>query len=95
MQDRLCTDEAGPPAVAELRPVGPLRPDNSPEHWYTWWPDWVDQSHDDTLVPVVDGPEAIPRRGHRRRLDPVRPAVCHGWGHLGGFANTLPLGGTS
>ncbi len=80
--------------IAELRPQGPLRPDNSPEHWYTWWPDWVDQSRDDTLVPVVDGPEAIHVVVTGADSIPFA-AVCHGWGHLGGFAVTRALGGAS
>jgi hypothetical protein len=72
-------------SIAELRPLGPLRPDGSPEHWLEWWPDWIDQSRDDTLVPVVEratdihvvvsGADSIPWA-----------AVCPGWGHLGGFA---------
>jgi hypothetical protein len=71
--------------IGDLRPRGPLRPDNAPEHWYTWWPDWVDQSDDETLVPVVEraddilvmvcGADSIPWA-----------AVLPGWGHLGGFA---------
>ncbi len=76
--------------IATLRPRGPLRPDNSPEHWLEWWPDWVDQSRDDTLVPVVEratdihvvvtGADSIPWA-----------AVCPGWGHLGGFAVSRAL----
>lgn len=80
--------------IAELRPRGPLRPDTSPEHWYTWWPDWVDQSREDTLVPVVDSPEAIHVVVTGADSIPFA-AVCHGWGHLGGFAITRALEGAS
>jgi hypothetical protein len=77
-------------AIRELRPRGPLRPDNAPEHWYSWWPDWVDQTDDDTLVPVVEraddilvvvcGADSIPWA-----------AVLPGWGHLGGCAVTRAI----
>ena len=76
--------------IAELRPRGPLRPDNSPEHWYSWWPESVDQSRDDTLVPVVNGPEAIHLVVAGADSIPFA-AVCHGWGHLGGYAITHAL----
>lgn len=76
--------------IAELRPRGPLRPDNSPEHWYTWWPEWVDQSRDDTLVPVVDDADSIHVIVLGADSIPFA-AVCHGWGHLGGYAITEPL----
>jgi hypothetical protein len=76
--------------IGDLRPLGPLRPDTSSEHWYTWWPDWIDQSDDDTLVPIVEraddilvlvcGADSIPWA-----------AVLPGWGHLGGFAVTKEL----
>ena len=57
--------------LGAIRPRGPLRPDNSPEHWYSWWPQWVDQSDDDTLVPVVEEPGGHPRDGCRRRQHSV------------------------
>jgi hypothetical protein len=76
--------------IGDLRPRGPLRPDNDAAHFYSWWPDWVDQSDDDTLVPVVEragdihvlvcGADSIPWA-----------AVLPGWGHLGGFAVTKEL----
>ncbi|HEX7094329.1 MAG TPA: hypothetical protein VF183_00500 [Acidimicrobiales bacterium] len=78
--------------LGDLRPRGPLRPDNSPEHWYTWWPDWVDQSNDHTLVPVVERPSDIHVLVCGADSIPWA-AVLPGWGHLGGFAVTVPLGG--
>jgi hypothetical protein len=78
--------------IAELRPQGPLRPDTAPEHWYTWWPESVDQSRDDTLVPVVNGPESIHVMVTGADSIPF-VAVCHGWGHLGGHAITRALEG--
>lgn len=76
--------------IGDIRPRGPLRPDNSPEHFSTFWPDWVDQSDDDTLVPVVASPEAIHVVVAGADSIPWM-AVCPGWGHLGGFAVTRPL----
>lgn len=76
--------------LGEIRPRSAARPDNAAEHWYSWWPEWVDQSSDDTLVPVVEnandihivvtGADSIPWM-----------VVCHGWGHLGGLAVTRPI----
>lgn len=76
-----------------LRPCGPLRPGNDPEHFYVWWPAWVDQSRDDTMVPVVARPEDIHVVVTGADSIPWW-AVCPGWGHLGGFAVTKPLEST-
>lgn len=76
--------------IGDLRPRGPLRPDASPEHWYSWWPEWVDQSDDDTLVPVVERPDDIHVLVCGADSIPWA-AVLPGWGHLGGFATTVPL----
>jgi len=76
--------------IGDIRPRGPLRPDNSPEHWYSWWPEWVDQTSDDTLVPVVEKPDDIHVMVAGADSIPWI-AVCHGWGHLGGFAVTRPI----
>ncbi len=76
--------------LGDIRPRGPLRPDASPEHWYTWWPDWVDQSDDDTMVPVVERPEDIHVVVAGADSIPWI-AVCPGWGNLGGFAVTRPI----
>ena len=76
--------------LGEIRPRGPLRPDNAPEHWYSWWPEWVDQTDDATLVPVVERPEDIHVVVAGGDSIPWM-AVCAGWGHLGGFAVTLPV----
>jgi hypothetical protein len=76
--------------IGDLRPRGPLRPDTSAAHWYSWWPEWVDQSDDDTLVPVVEHPGDIHVVVCGADSIPWA-AVCPGWGHLGGFAETRPL----
>ena len=72
-------------SIGDLRPLGALRPDNDPEHWYSWWPDDVDQSRDDSMVPVVNSPDAIHVVVAGADSIPFA-AVCHGWGHLGGYA---------
>ncbi len=76
--------------IGDIRPRGPLRPDNSPAHWYSWWPAWVDQSSDDTLVPVVETPDDIHVVVAGADSIPWI-AVCPGWGHLGGFAVTRSI----
>jgi hypothetical protein len=70
-----------------LRPRGALRPDTDPAWFYDWWPDWVDQTRDDTEVPVVASPDAIHVVVTGADSIPWA-AVCPGWGHLGGFAVT-------
>ncbi|GJM38235.1 MAG: hypothetical protein DHS20C19_16020 [Acidimicrobiales bacterium] len=77
-------------SIGSIRPRSPARPDNSPEHWYTWWPEWVDQSDDDTLVPVVESPEDIHVLVSGADSIPWM-AVCNGWGNLGGLAVTRSL----
>ncbi|HUP72115.1 MAG TPA: hypothetical protein VM282_03625 [Acidimicrobiales bacterium] len=76
--------------IDDLRPAGPMRPNNEPQHHYTWWPDWVDQTRDDTLVPCVERPEDIHVVVCGADSIPWW-AVCPGWGHLGGFAETRPV----
>jgi hypothetical protein len=76
--------------LGDIRPRGPLRPDSSPEHWYTWWPEWVDQSDDDTMVPVVERAEDIHVVVAGADSIPWI-AVCPGWGNLGGFAVSRPI----
>jgi hypothetical protein len=76
--------------IGDLRPLGPLRPDNGPAHFYSWWPDTIDQRDDDTLVPVVEGAADIHVLVCGADSIPWA-AVCPGWGHLGGFAVTRPL----
>lgn len=71
----------------ELRPRGPLRPNADPQWFYDWWPDWVDQTRDDAMVPVVAEPDAIHVVVTGADSIPWA-AVCPGWGHLGGFAVT-------
>lgn len=70
-----------------LRPPGLLRPDCSPAHFYDWWPDWVDQTRPDTLVPCVSSPDSVLVIVTGADSIPWA-AVCPGWGHLGGFAVT-------
>jgi hypothetical protein len=77
-------------SIRDLRPRGPLRPDNAPEHRYSWWPEWVDQSDDDTLVPVVERPGDIHVVVCGADSIPWA-AVLPGWGHLGGFAVTKEI----
>ena len=76
--------------LGEIRPRNALRPDNSAAHWYRWWPEWVDQSDDATLIPPVERPEDIHVVVTGADSIPWA-AVCHGWGHLGGFAVTRPV----
>jgi hypothetical protein len=76
--------------IGDIRPRGPLRPDTAPDHWYSWCPAWVDQSDEDTLVPVVEKPADIHVIVAGADSIPWI-AVCPGWGHLGGFAVTRPI----
>jgi hypothetical protein len=57
---------------------------------YHWWPDWVDQSNPDELVPVATTPESIHVVVTGADSLPYG-AVCPSWGALGGFAVTRPL----
>lgn len=71
--------------LSEVRPRSAVRPDTSPEWFWDWLPDHVDQSDESSLIPVVDSPGQIHiavsgARGGRFL------AVCPGWGHFGGFA---------
>ncbi len=78
------------------RRLGDIRvdPDGSPalgrEAHYDWWPDWVDQSDADTMVPVTAEPGAIHLVVAGADSIPCA-AVCPSWGHLGGFAVTRAL----
>lgn len=76
--------------LGDLRPRSPRRPDNDPRWWYEWWPDWVDQSSDDTLVPCVERPESIHVMVSGADSIPWA-VVCPGWGHLGGYAVTREI----
>lgn len=73
--------------LGDLRPRSPLRPDDDPAHFYEWWPDWIDQTDDDAMVPAVWGPESIHLVVTGGDSIPWA-AVCPGWGHLGGLAIT-------
>jgi hypothetical protein len=79
-------------SISELRPRGPLRPDTSERWHYEWWPEWVDQSDDTTMVPVVEKPDDILVVVCGADSIPWA-AVCPGWGHLGGFAASAVLEG--
>ncbi len=61
---------------------------------YDWWPDWVDASNPDTLVPVTEQPGDIHVAVTGAESIPWM-AVCSGWGNLGGYAVTRPLELTS
>ncbi len=60
------------------------------EDRYHWWPDWVDQSDPDTMVPVATTPESIHVVVTGADSLPYA-AVCPSWGALGGFAITRAL----
>jgi hypothetical protein len=71
--------------LSEVRPRSNVRPDTSPQWFWDWLPESVDQSDESSLVPVTNSPDAIHlvvsgARGGRFL------AVCPGWGHFGGFA---------
>lgn len=59
---------------------------------YAWWPDWVDTSDPDTLVPVTERPEDIHVMVTGAESIPWM-AVCAGWGNLGGYAVSRALDG--
>jgi hypothetical protein len=59
----------------------------APADAYYWWPDWVDQSNPDEMIPVTHSPESI----HMVVTGGDSLAygfVCPSWGTLGGFAVT-------
>jgi hypothetical protein len=57
---------------------------------YYWWPDSVDQTNPDEMVPVATSPEAIHIVVTGGDSLPYM-AVCPSWGALGGFAVTRAL----
>jgi hypothetical protein len=57
---------------------------------YEWWPDWLDQTDPDAMVPVTWAPDAIHLVVAGADSIPCA-AVCPSWGHLGGFAVTRAL----
>jgi len=73
--------------LGDLRPRGALRPNDDPMYFYEWWPDWIDQTDDEAMVPTVWGPESIHVVVTGGDSIPWA-AVCPGWGHLGGLAVT-------
>ena len=73
--------------VGEIR----SRADDAPSS-YEWWPESIDQSDDDALVPIVNGPEAIHLVVAGADSIPWA-AVCPGWGHTGGYAVTRAISG--
>jgi hypothetical protein len=76
--------------LGELRPLGKGRPSSDPEHFYEWWPAWIDQSDDEFRVPVVETPTDIHLLVTGGDSIPWA-AVCPGWGNTGGFAITREL----
>jgi hypothetical protein len=76
--------------LSEVRPRSTQRPTTDAEWWWDWLPEWVDQSREDSMVPVVDHAQdlhiAVSGARGGRFL-----AVCPGWGHYGGFAVTRPI----
>lgn len=75
--------------LREVRPHSAQRPNTSPEYWWSWLPDSVDQANEEALVPTLSGPEAlhIVVSGARGRL----LALCPSWAHFGGFAVTRTI----
>lgn len=71
----------------EIRPISERRPNNDRRYWYDWWPSWVNQWDDDTIIPVVERPEDIHVVVSGANSMPWT-SVCPGWGDLGGFAVT-------
>ena len=78
------------------RRLGDIRrhADGSPalgaKDYYHWWPDSIDQTDPDQIVPATWGPESIHiivAGGDSLTY----AAVCPGWGIYGGFAETRPL----
>jgi hypothetical protein len=61
-----------------------------PDDSYYWWPDWVDQSNPDEMVPVATSPESIHVVVTGADSLPYG-FVCPSWGALGGFAITRAL----
>jgi hypothetical protein len=62
----------------------------APADSYYWWPEWVDQSNPDEIIPVAHSPESI----HVIVTGGDSLAygfVCPSWGTLGGFAVTRPV----
>ena len=57
---------------------------------YEWWPDWIDQSNPDTMVPVAWSPGDIHILVSGADSIPCA-AILPSWGHLGGFAMTRAL----
>ncbi|HLY81945.1 MAG TPA: hypothetical protein VKQ71_03115 [Acidimicrobiales bacterium] len=61
-----------------------------PDDAYYWWPDSVDQTNPDEMVPVATSPEDIHLVVTGADSLPYM-AVCPSWGALGGFAITRAL----
>jgi hypothetical protein len=62
----------------------------APADSYYWWPEWVDQSNPDEIIPVAESPQSI----HVIVTGGDSLAygfVCPSWGTLGGFAVTRPV----
>jgi hypothetical protein len=57
---------------------------------YYWWPDWVDQTDPDVMIPVTNSPGAIHVIVTGGDSLPYG-FVCPSWGTLGGFAVTRPI----
>lgn len=76
--------------LGELRPRGSARPTADSEHFYEWWPTWIDQTDEDFPVPVAEKAEDIHVIVTGGDSIPWA-AVCPGWGNTGGFAVTRRL----
>jgi hypothetical protein len=58
--------------------------------FWTKYAPWVDQSQDDTMVPVVESAKSIHIIVTGGGVLPVN-SICHGWGSLGGYAVTRSI----
>jgi hypothetical protein len=71
-----------------------IKADGSPavdvQSFYDWWPEWVDQTDPDAMVPVVWSAESIHVVVAGADSIPWG-TVCPSWGNLGGFAVTRAL----
>lgn len=73
--------------LGDIRQHFDRSPAVGPDDAYYWWPDWVDQSDPDEMVPVADSPEAVHVIVTGADSLPYG-FVCPSWGTLGGFAVT-------
>ncbi|MBK7950258.1 MAG: hypothetical protein IPK00_16290 [Deltaproteobacteria bacterium] len=76
--------------LGDIRVEPDGRPSVTQDAYYEWWPESVDQSDPEAMVPVVWSPESIHIVVAGGDSIPCA-AICPSWGHLGGFAITKAL----